>query len=167
MKKLISIGVVLAIVAMVVLPVSAAAQGEPCAYGNVTPTTYAKIPFAILQTGLMLGGDLMGPISQILDGMGVELPLDLGTLGPIFDALAEWTGGPLSWTVDMLAWGLGMFGSLFAGFGCILTAMDVALPFDLGMVGEMFSLIACGLFTPFVCEVEGVGWNPCGADPCA
>jgi len=165
-KKLISIGVALALLALVVVPIGVAAQ-EPCSYGNVTPTTYAKIPFAILQTGLMLVGDLMGPISDILDAMDVALPLDLADVAPIFDAVAEWTGGPLSWTVDMLGWGLGMFGGLFEGVGCILTDMGVELPFDLGAVGDIFNLVACGLFTPFVCEVEGVGWNPCGADPCS
>ena len=51
MKKLISIGVALALLAMVVVP------GAVAAY--TPPVTYAKVPFAIIQSGFELIGDLL------------------------------------------------------------------------------------------------------------
>ena len=54
MKKLISIGVAVALLAMVVLPVAVAA--DEC---YTTPATYAKIPFAIVQSGFQLVGSIL------------------------------------------------------------------------------------------------------------
>jgi hypothetical protein len=98
-KKLISIGVVLALLAMVVLP---------CVVGaaDVVPTTYAKIPFAIVQSGFYMLGCLMGELQPILEAAGMSLPLDLSDLAPVLNTLGAWAGGPLSWSVDMLAWGV-------------------------------------------------------------
>jgi hypothetical protein len=124
-KKLISIGIALALLAMVVLPVGVAAYTEP--------PTFAKVPFAILQSGLELLGDLLTTLAPELN-----LPL---WIAPLMDPIAAWTGGPLSWTVDMLGWGVGLVGS-------ILTA----LPVDLGLpvwLPDIVNTVACSLFTPF------------------
>lgn len=163
MKKLVSVGVALGLLAMVVLPLGVGAQ---CEYNDVKPTTYAKIPFAILETGVMMGGELLGELGPILEDMGMELPIDLASVAPLLDIVAEWTGGPLAWTVDFLAWGLGMVGEMVGALDCVLDDLGMDLGMTLGPLGEMFELMACSLFTPFVCEPEGTGWNPCGADPC-
>jgi len=60
-KKLISIGVVLALVAIVVLPIGVAAQ---CEYDGIVPATYAKIPFAIIQSGFHLVGIILTVIGR-------------------------------------------------------------------------------------------------------
>jgi len=143
-KKLISIGVVLALVAIVVLPIGVAAQ---CDYDGVAPTTYAKIPFAIVQTGLMLVGDIIG-----------ALPTDMGIpawIADITDAMAPWAGGPLSWTVDMLGWGVSLLGAILGVLQPLL-----GLPEDLDLVGLM-NTIACSLFQPFSCNVTGADFVPC------
>jgi len=149
-KKLISIGVALAVLAMVVLPIGVAAQ---CPSSNYTyPTTFAKIPFAIIQSGLEMTGDLMGDLGPILAAAGIELPLDLGLLTPILDTVAGWAGGPLSWTVDMLGWGIS-----------ILSAIVGALPADMGVpvwVGDLLNAVVCSIFTPFDCVV-GDPFVPC------
>lgn len=101
MKKLISIGVVLALLTLAVLPAAVAAA-------DVLPTTYAKIPFAIVQSGFYMIGCLLPSLQTIIEAAGMTLPLDLGDLAPIFNILGGWAGGPLAWSVDMLAWGMGM-----------------------------------------------------------
>jgi len=149
-KKLIGIGVALAILAIVVLPVSAAAQSCNYTYGTdpavtVEPVSYAKIPFAILESGL-------GMLSNVL----AALPSDLGLpawLPDIVLAIAPWTGGPLSWTVDMLGWGVTLVGD-------VLTAIAVPLGLPVWLDDLVFT-ISCGLFQPFNCEVSGPDFDPC------
>jgi len=144
-KKFISIGVALALVAMAVLPVSVAAQ---CGYGteDVMPDTYSKIPFAIVETGLMLIGDIVA-----------ALPGDLGIpawIPDVTDTIAPWAGGPLSWTVDMMAWGLSLVGGILDSLASTLGLPDWVAP--------MLNDVACGLFQPFSCNVSGTDFTPCG-----
>ena len=159
MKKLISIGVVLAVLALAIVPVAVAAQTD-CAYDTpddypteyIEPATYAKIPFAIIEAGLAMAGGLMGDLGPILEAAGIALPLDLATLSPILYAVGGFAGGPLSWTVDMMGWGLGLIGSLLS-----------ALPEDLGIptwVADVVTSITCSIFAPFDCVV-GDAWSPC------
>ena len=151
MKKLISIGVALAVLAMVVLPVSAAAQ---CEYGDdlIKPDTYAKIPFAILETGLVMIGEVLA-----------ALPVEMGIptwLGAVIGPMAEWTGGPLSWTVDMLGWGLELLAEIVGVLGPLL-----GLPEDLDLEGLLFT-VSCKLFTPFTCVPPGANnFTPCAFVP--
>ena len=143
MKKLISIGVALALLALVVLPVSAAAYTP-----YQEPTTYAKIPFAILASGF-------GLLMDLWPDLDLALGMDMPWLTGVFGGLADWTLGPLSWTVDMLAWGLGVGGS-------VITALDAVigpLPFP---VGDLLNDIACACFAPFG-AVNGTAWDPCAA----
>ncbi|HJX69134.1 MAG TPA: hypothetical protein VJ406_02810 [Dehalococcoidia bacterium] len=150
MKKLISIGVVLAILAMVVVPVAVAAQEGCPDIGYDYPTTFAKIPFAILQSGIELVGGL-------LDTLGTELGLPAWLDSALLDPIAAWTGGPLGWTVDMLAWGMSLVAMIL-----------VVLPEDLGVpvwAGDLVNAIACGLFTPFTCNVTGPAFDPCDVIP--
>ena len=97
MKKLISIGVALALLTMVVVPGTAAAYTEPA--------TFAKVPFAIIQSGIELAGTL-------LDQLGAELSLPEWLTSNVTTPIAEWAGGPLAWVVDMLAWGMGVGGDI-------------------------------------------------------
>ena len=158
MKKLISIGVALAVLAMVVLPIGAAAQG-PCDIGDfAAPTTYAKIPFAILQSGFTL----LGGVLEVLATEGL-LPASFSWLPALMTPLGDWVGGPLGWTVDMLAWGLSLFGAVMAPVQALLTAMGIDLGgLDLAMIGDITDAVACGLFTPFVCNLTNPDpWTPC------
>jgi hypothetical protein len=144
-KKLISISVALALVAMVVLPVGVAAQ---CDYDGVEPDTYAKIPFAIIETGLMLVGDIIGALPE---SMGIP-----SWIADITDAMAPWAGGPLSWTVDMLGWGISLVGQILG-----VVAPLLGLPEDLDLVG-LVNTIACQMFTPFACAPPDVPpFDPC------
>jgi hypothetical protein len=148
-KKLISIGVALALVAMVVLPFGVTASGT-----YVEPTTYAKIPFAIVQSGL----NMMG---QMLDIVGGTLGLPAWLNATTLDVVAEWAGGPLGWSVDMLAWGLDLVGEVLGGLQPILTAMNVSLPLDLGLVTDLFTLVACKLLMPWNNASSTMNFTPC------
>jgi hypothetical protein len=152
-KKLISIGVALALLTMAVVPGVAAAQ---CDYDGVAPATYSKIPFAIIQTGLMLFADVW----EVLDtpeGLDIGMPWIAGVL----DDIAPWAGGPLAWTVDMLAWGVSLAGSLIGGLDLVLGDLLGDLPFALGDLAGIFDIVACGLFQPWACNITGANFTPC------
>jgi hypothetical protein len=113
----------------------------------VQPDTYAKIPFAILETGLMMIGDLIHII-------GPDLGLPAFMTSALLDTIARWTGGPLSWTVDLLGSGITLVGFILSGLG-----PEVGLP---DWLGGVLIDIACGFFTPFVCVVPGAPpFDPC------
>jgi hypothetical protein len=147
-KKLISIGVALALLAMVVLP------GAVAAYE--TPDTYAKVPFAIIQSGIELVG-------QILDTIGTQLSLPTWLNSALLNPIAEWAGGPLSWTVDMLAWGFSVGGDLMK---LIQPLLGTAIPIDLE---ALMNTIACDLMmcwsdtncTGNFCPCVSVNKTPC------
>lgn len=153
MKKLISIGVALALLVLVVGPVGVAAQVDcPTDETYDYPETYAKIPFAIIESGFVLLGN-------ILPGVLAEFAPDLAWVADLMADIGGWAGGPLSWTVDMLAWGVSLVGSL----ACLVEPLlGDALPISLSGV---FNTIACGLFTPFDCTIEGATFDPCGNLP--
>ena len=138
MKKLISIGVALAVLAMVVLPIGAAAQTV-----DIQPSTNAKIPFAIVQSGFYLVGCLQGDLQPILTGMGVDLPFSLSDLSPVLYKVGDWAGVPLAWSVDMLVWGVGLVGDVVSAL-----AVPLALPTWLPT-----------LFTTIVTDLNSC-WNP-------
>jgi hypothetical protein len=143
-KKLISIGVALALVAIVVLPLGVAAQCPQIDY--TYPTTYAKIPFAILESGLDM-------LSSILTSLSAAVSIPTW-VPPIVTSLASWTGGPLSWTVDLLGWGLSLVGGLLATL-----ASPLGLP---AWLAPTVNELACAIFTPYSCNVAGPTFTPCG-----
>jgi len=145
-KKLISIGVALALLTMAVVP------GAVAAYE--LPDTYSKIPFAIVQSGLELVGDIIIAIEPA--GLGIPT-----WIADVTEAIAPWAGGPLSWTVDMLAWGIALTGDVVAGADSLITGMGMELPFPLADVAGLFDIVACGLLTCFA-ETECSGnFTPC------
>jgi hypothetical protein len=154
-KRLISIGVVLALMALVVVPGAVAAQ---CSYGDppITPSTYAKVPFTIVGTGFYLMGD-------ILAALGDLLPDTISFLPDLMQPIGDWAMGPLAWSVDMLGWGIGVGATLIGGLSDVLDAMGIDLGgMDFGPVGDWLNTIACSVFQPFNCNVTGAVFEPCG-----
>lgn len=145
MKKLISIGVALALLALAVVP------GAVAAYE--LPDTYSKVPFAIVQSGMEMLADVLA-----------ALPTDMGIpawIGDVLLAMAPWAGGPLSWTVDMLAWGISLTGDVVGALDAIIAPI-ADLPFELSALAAIFDTVACGLLTCFaVTECTG-NFTPCG-----
>jgi len=138
-KKLISIGVALALLAMVIVPVTVAAQDDyqPVAYNS----TYSKIPFGILSTGLNLIAELLGP-----DALGGALALPAwlpDAVGPV----ADWVGGPFAWLTELTAWSMVTVGDVMAKAVPLLGVLGVdpeTLPLD--AVATLFYTIANRIF---------------------
>ena len=153
MKKLISIGVALALLTMAVVPGAVAAQ---CEYEGITPSTYAKIPFTIIGTGFYL-------METILDELVLAdlLPASVDWLPGLMVPMGDWAMGPLAWTVDMLAWGVGLGATVVGQLSAVFTAMGMDLGMDLAPIGALMNDVACALFTPFSCNITGAVWNPC------
>jgi len=150
-KKLISIGVALALLTMAVVPGAVAAQ-------DIEPTMYSKIPFAIIGSGLELVADIWTIIDTPAPGLAIGMPW----IADVFNAMAPWTAGPLAWSVDMLAWGVGLAADVLNGLFAISLIAD-ALPAGVGdaLVGICDS-IACGLVTTWSANVTGGAFTPCG-----
>lgn len=139
MKKLISIGVALALLTMAIVPVAAAAQDyDP-------PPTYAKTPFAMIASGFQLLANLWPDLDTAL---GIGMPW----VGGVFEELTAWTYGPLSWSVDMLGWGVDLVAGIVDALGPTLGLPE--------WIGGVVSDIACGLFTPWT-EVVAPPLDPC------
>jgi hypothetical protein len=143
-KKLISIGVAIALLTMAVVP-GAVAAADLTASNYTAPQTYAKVPFALIASGFAM-------LENLWPNLDTALEMDMPWLGDVFGELAYWTYGPLSWTVDMLAWGVNLGGEVLAGIPMIADA----LPFDLGPV---FQDVACGLRECFADVCYNVTWN--------
>lgn len=150
MKKLISIGIALALLTVAVMP--AVTMAQECDYPDgdgtgIVPETYAKIPFAILEAGFAMVG-------EILDVLPADLGLPEFVNSDLINTIGGFAGGPLSWTVDMLGWGLSLVGGILGSLAEPLGLPDWLEP----LVNE----IACGLFTPFECVVAGAPpFDPC------
>jgi hypothetical protein len=143
-KKLISIGVALALLTMVVMPGAVAAQ-------PIEPTTFAKIPFAIIGSGIQLVGDM-------LDILGTELGLPEWLDSALTEPIAQWAAGPLAWSVDMVGWGVTLLGSIVEGVNPMIEDM---LPEGLDLPG-LINTIACALFQGYD-AISGNFTDPCAA----
>ena len=150
MKKLISIGIALALLTVAVMP--AVTMAQDCDYPDgdgtgIVPDTYAKIPFAILESGFAMVGEL-------LEVLGPDLGLPDFVNADLVNIIGGWAGGPLSWTVDMLGWGLSLVGGIVGTLAPVLGLPD--------WLDDIVNEIACGLFTPFECVVAGAPpFDPC------
>jgi hypothetical protein len=149
-KKLISIGVALALLTMAVVPAAVAAAAP-------TPTTYSKIPFAIIGSGFYLLEDILNALVD-----AALLPSTLTWLPDLMPIIGDWTAGPLGWTVDMLSWGVSLTGSVLVDLQAALTAMGIDLGVDLGALQDLCNTIACGLFQPWSSNISGADFTPCG-----
>jgi hypothetical protein len=128
-KKLISISVAVALLVTFMVPLAVGAQDEP-------PDTYAKTPFAILAAGI----ELLGEIVTMLDS---KFALGLGfDVTQFTDPIADFTFGPLSWTVDMLAWGVYVVAGLSG------PVLETFAP-DMAWIGDLLNDLYCYFFTPF------------------
>jgi hypothetical protein len=153
-KKLISIGVALALLTLAVVPGAVAAQ---CDYDGITPTTYAKIPFTIIGSGFYLMETVLGALTTA--GL---LPPSVSWLPDLMQPMGDWAMGPLAWTVDMLGWGVSLIGDIMVAADSALTAMGIDLGgISLAGLQPLFGTVACSLFQPFSCNVTGAAFDPC------
>jgi hypothetical protein len=131
-KKLISIGVALALVAMVVLPVAVGADYTPTVYNS----TYSKIPFGILSTGIALLANLTDVLATPL-GLPDWLP---DALNPV----ADWVGGPFAWLTELTAWSMVTVGDVVAKASGLLSTFGVTI--DISGISNLTYVIANRIF---------------------
>jgi hypothetical protein len=129
-KKLISIGVALALLAMVVVPGAVAAQDEP--------DTYAKIPFGILSTGIQLVADIWPSLDSAL---GINMPW----VATVMAAVGNWTGGPLAWLTELSGWSMLAIGDV-ASVGLDVASAFAALPAGIDQLPKMLYVVANRVF---------------------
>lgn len=127
MKKLIGIGVALALLTMMVVPGAVAAQDEP--------DTYIDVPFWVVGEGIELVGELLDMEEAKMGFIGYDL-------GQFFTPIAAFTEGPMTWTVDMLGWGVDVIAQV-AG-----PVIDNFAP-DYGWIVEVLNTLACKFYMPF------------------
>jgi len=133
-KKLISIGVALALLVTFMVPVAVAADDPP--------PTYAKIPFTIIGEGISLVGELVTMADTKL-GLGLGFDVTQFT-----DPIAGFTQNILGYTVDMLAW------FMYAVAGLAGPVIHEFAP-DMDWIGDLLNDLWCYFFTPFN-SLEGV-----------
>lgn len=144
MKKLISIGVALALLVTFMVPVAVAAQ-DPIE----DPGTYSKTPFGILGSGIQLVGELLGDLDPII-GAVAELPIDLAELTPIMAKVGEWTAIDLAWMTDMTAWSMVLVGDVAKTSVPLLGVLGVdeeTLP--MADVADMLYVVGARLWDPW------------------
>jgi len=103
-KKLISIGVALALLAMVVLPVGVGAQNWTISFPAYN-FTYSKIPFEVLGTGVTLVGNIVNAMN--LSG----LPFDVTAVTSL---LGGWVQEPFSWLTELTGWTMIALGDIIS-----------------------------------------------------
>jgi len=137
-KKLISIGVALALLTMVVVPIGVAAEDYPD-----DPGAYSKTPFGILGTGIELIGDLVANVPYVNDMLieYVDVSVVTGLIGP-------YAGENLAWMTDMTAWSMVAVGDV------VKTALGLpviadALPVELAGVEDIFYVLGSRLWDPW------------------
>jgi hypothetical protein len=134
-KKLISIGVALALLAMVVVPVAVAADTY------TPPVNYSKIPFQILGTGVEMVGNLV-------NALGVSL----GTLNitAITGTVAPWIEGPFSWLTELTGWTMVAVGDVVGAAADVVGAVaGNSTAAYLTDIQPVFYTMAARLFDPW------------------
>jgi hypothetical protein len=97
-KKIISIGVVVALLALVVVPVWAGAASYNSTPDKAAAATYSKIPFGILGTLVNVFADIWPDLTGGLNITGMDW------VGGVLGAVGNWTMGPFSWLTDLTGW---------------------------------------------------------------
>ena len=113
----------------------------------ITPSTYSKIPFAIVQSGFTL----VGKILDITSWPSMPSLLNLS----LVEEISGWIGGPLSWTVDMLAWGLSLAADIW-------TPLDDTFDIGFPVISDVLDTVACGLLTCWNDTPCTGNFTPCG-----
>ena len=143
MKKLVSIGVALALLTMVVVPVGVAAQDQ-----IVDPGTYSKTPFGILGSGIQLIGSIIGDLSGVIDPYIADFGMDSADIAGITTRVGEWTGVDMAWMTDMTAWSMVLLGDVMKVADPVISEV-AEIPIDLGDVSDIFYVVGARLWDPW------------------
>lgn len=143
MKKLISIGVALALLTMVVVPVGVAAQDE-----ITEPGTYSKTPFGILGSGIQLVGSIVQDLSGVIDPYIEDFGMTSTDIAGITETVGHWSGVDLAWMTDMTAWSMVLVGDVVKTADPLIAGV-AELPIDLSDVADIFYVAGARLWDPW------------------
>ena len=143
MKKLISIGVALALLTMVVVPVGVAAQDD-----IVDPGTFSKTPFGILGSGIQLVGGIINDLAAMIDDFG--LPIAATDLAAVVNTVGGWTGVELAWMTDMTAWSMVLVGDVMKTAVPVMEAFGIdAATLPVEDIADIFYVVGARLWDPW------------------
>jgi hypothetical protein len=147
-KKLISIGVALALLTMVVVPAAVAAAGFPD-----DPGTYSKTPFGILGTGIQLVGTIVTDLATAIDGFG--LPVSAAEIAGVLNSVGGWTGEELAWLTDMTGWSMVAVGDVVG----VIKPLAATMGFDayIEPVADVFYMLGARIFDTWGTLLPGAG----------
>ena len=138
MKKLISIGVALALLVTFMVPVAVAAEEI------VDPGTYAKTPFGILGSGIQLVGDILLGLAGVIDPFIEDFGMDTADIAGVTDEVGEWTGVNLAWMTDMGGWSMVAVADVFS----VITPLAETMGFEtyIKPIADVFYVIGARIF---------------------
>jgi hypothetical protein len=138
-KKLISIGVALALLTMAVVPAAVAADFPD------DPGAYSKTPFGILGSGVVLVADIVNDLAAVIDGFG--LPVAAADLASVINSVGGWTGEELAWLTDMTGWSMVAVGDVVSVIKPLADTMGFGDYID--PVADVFYVLGARVFDEF------------------
>ena len=150
MKKLISIGVALALLVTFMVPVAVGADFPD------DPGEYSKTPFGILGSAIVLVGDIVNDLATTIDGLG--LPVTAAEIAGVLGSVGDWTGINLAWMTDMTGWSMVAVGDVVTVIEPLADTMgfgDYMKP-----VADIFYVIGARIFDAWDSLVPGGDSDP-------
>jgi hypothetical protein len=135
-KKLISIGVALALLVTFMVPVAVGADFP------TDPGTYSKTPFGILGSAIVLVGNIVNDLATTIDGLG--LPVTAAEIAGVLGSVGDWTGINLAWMTDMTGWSMVAVGDVVT----VIEPLAATLAFDeyTKPIADIFYVIGARIF---------------------
>jgi len=135
-KKLISIGVALALMVTFMVPVAVGADFP------TDPGAYSKTPFGILGSAIVLVGDIVTDLAAAIDGFG--LPVTAAEIAGVLFSVGDWTGINLAWMTDMTGWSMVAVGDVVT----VIEPLAVTMGFEdyIKPVADVFYVIGARVF---------------------
>jgi len=136
-KKLVSIGVALALLTMAVVPAAVAADYP------ADPGAYSKTPFGILGSAIALVSDIVEDLAAVLDGF-LPAGLTATDLADVLDTVGDWTGVNLAWMTDMSGWSMVAVGDVVS----VIKPLAATMGFDtyIDPVADVFYVLGGRIF---------------------
>ena len=150
MKKLISIGVALALLVTFMVPVAVAADFP------TDPGAYSKTGFGILGTGIQLVGAIVTDLATAIDDFG--LPVSAAEIAGVLNNVGGWTGEELAWMTDMTGWSMVAVGDVVS----VIKPLAETMGFDdyVDPVADIFYVVGARIFDAWDSLIPGGDSDP-------
>ena len=152
MKKLISIGVALALMVTFMVPVAVGADEI------VDPGEYSKTPFGILGSGIQLVGDILLGLSGVIDDFIADFGMTTADIAGVTEDVGYWVGVDLAWMTDMTGWSMVAVGDVVT----VIEPLAVELGFEqyIKPIADIFYVIGARVFDAWGSLIPGGDSDP-------